>query len=411
MKDAVLTINAGSSSIKFALFDAMLARIATGATDKIGVAPHFTAYDAGGTLLVERAWEHGAAISHETLLAPMLDWITHHLGEATLLAAGHRIVHGGRDFIAPVRLDETSLRSLAALTPLAPLHQPHNLAAIRAVMALRAGLPQIGCFDTAFHHGMPDVATRMALPRHFADEGLRRYGFHGLSYEFIAGRLRALAPEEAAGRIIAAHLGNGASLCAMRNGLSIDTTMGLTALDGLVMGTRCGAIDPGAILYLMQSHRMDAEAVTHLLYEKSGLLGISGLSADMQVLEASDRPEAAEAVASFVYRAAREIGALTSSLGGLDGLIFTAGIGEHAASVRAAICARLGWLGVEIDPAANERHAAIISTTGSRVVVRVIPTNEEEMIARHCLDVMGVNAADTHSQSSNAERVPHPLGM
>ena len=389
MADAVLTINAGSSSIKFALFDSALTRIADGAVSGIGVAPHFQAHDAAGRILTERRWDHGAGITHETLLGPMLDWIEHRLGSATLLAAGHRIVHGGRDFVAPLRLDEASLKRLEALTPLAPLHQPHNLAAIRAVMALRSGLPQIGCFDTAFHHDMPRLATLMALPRHFDDEGMRRYGFHGLSYEFIAGRHRSLAPKEAAGRVIAAHLGNGASLCAIRNGRSVDTTMGMTALDGLVMGTRCGAIDPGAILYLMQTHQMDAAAVTHLLYEKSGLLGVSGISADVQVLEASDAPEAAEAVALFSFRAAREIGALTSSLGGLDGLIFTAGIGEHSATVRAGICARLGWLGVEIDGDANGRHAAIISTPASRVVIRVIPTDEEAMIAHHCVDLLG----------------------
>jgi acetate kinase len=268
------------------------------------------------------------------------------------------------------------------------LHQPHNLAAVHAVTALRGDLPQIGCFDTAFHHGLPAVASRMALPRRFDDEGLRRYGFHGLSYEFIAGRLRAIAPADADGRVIAAHLGNGASLCAMKAGRSLDTTMGLTALDGLVMGTRCGTIDPGAVLYLMQTHGMSAEDVTHLLYEKSGLLGVSGISADMQVLLASDSKQAAEAVALFAYRAAREIGALASSLDGLDCLIFTAGIGEHAAPVRAAICARLDWMGVQIDRAANAVHAGVISTAGSRVRVRVIPTDEEAMIARHSLEAL-----------------------
>ena len=388
MAEAVLTINAGSSSIKFELLDAALARLAVGAVSGIGTAPQFKAYDPAGTLLAERSWDDGTALTHETLLAPMLDWIQRLLGSATLIAAGHRIVHGGRDFTAPIRLDEASLSALEALTPLAPLHQPHNIAAIRAVMALRSGLPQIGCFDTAFHHAMPRVATRMALPRHFDDEGVRRYGFHGLSYEFIAARLRTLAPREAAGRIIAAHLGNGASLCAMQDGRSIDTTMGMTALDGLVMGTRCGTLDPGAILYLMQTHGMDAATVTRLLYHDSGLLGVSGISADMQVLEASSRPEAAEALDLFAFRAAREVGALASSLGGLDGLVFTAGIGEHSAPVRAAICARLAWLGVAIDDDANTHRAAIISRPSSRVVVRVIPTDEEAMIARHCLDVL-----------------------
>lgn len=388
MRDAVLTINAGSSSIKFAMFDGKLVRMAFGAVSGIGTRPHFQAHDAAGKIVAEHLWDHGATLSHETLLTPVLDWIETFLGSATLLAAGHRIVHGGRDFVSPVRLDEAALKALAALSALAPLHQPHNLSAVRAVMGLRTGLAQIGCFDTAFHHDMPHVAARLALPRHFDDEGLRRYGFHGLSYEFIAGRLRSLAPQDAAGRVIAAHLGNGASLCAMKGGRSIDTTMGLTALDGLVMGTRCGNIDPGAILFLMQARGMDADAVTHLLYEQSGLLGVSGISSDMQILEKSAKPEAAEAIALFVYRVAREIGGLTSSLDGLDCLVFTAGIGEHDAAVREAVCARLGWLGVQIDPARNVRHDAVISTAASRVVVRVIPTDEEAMIARHCLEVL-----------------------
>jgi acetate kinase len=390
MTDAILTINAGSSSIKFALFDSgtALARIAFGEIEKIGLAPHFLAHDAEGNKLAERTWDHGAALSHEALLAPLLDWVETHLGSTKLIAAGHRIVHGGTLFTAPVRLDAKALAALATLIPLAPFHQPHNLAAVRAVMALRETLPEIGCFDTAFHHGLPHVATRFALPRHFDDEGVRRYGFHGISYEFIARRLRTIAPESAAGRVIAAHLGNGASLCAMKDGKSVETSMGLTALDGLVMGTRCGTIDPGAVLYLMQTRGMSVDDVTNLLYEQSGLLGVSGLSADMRVLLASNSPDAAEAVALFAYRAAGQIGALTSSLDGLDCLVFTAGIGERAAPVRAAICVRLGWLGVEIDDDANQRNADIISTALSRVAVRVIPTDEEAMIARHCLEVL-----------------------
>jgi acetate kinase len=399
MTGAVLTINAGSSSIKFKLFDAgdALACIASGEVEEIGIAPSLTIKDAHGAVLAANKWDRGAAMTYEMLLESILDWVATHLGSATLLAAGHRIVHGGRDFSGPVRLDAATLTALEALTPLAPLHQPHNLAAVRAVRALRPGLPQIGCFDTAFHHGMPHVATRMALPRHFDDEGLRRYGFHGLSYEFIARRLRDIAPHTAYGRVIAAHLGNGASLCAMIDGKSIDTTMGLTALEGLVMGTRCGSIDPGAILYLMQAHAMTVEAVTHLLYEQSGLLGVSGLSADMRVLLTSDDPHAKEAVELFAFRAAREVAALTASLSGLDCLIFTAGIGEHAPPVRAAICARLGWLGVEIDDFANQHHAAVISTASSRVVVRVIPTDEEAMIARHCIEIIRPGA-DSHSR-------------
>ena len=390
MVEAVLTVNAGSSSIKFALFDVRgLHRIASGAVDGIGTAPRFKVQGADGAVLARHDWVDGAALSHEALLAPVLDWVSGHLDGAVLLGAGHRIVHGGTA-TGPVRLDAAALDALTKLIPLAPLHQPHNLAGVRAVMALR-DMPQVGCFDTAFHHAMPRIATSLALPRHFADEGVRRYGFHGLSYEFIARQLRAVAPD--AGRVIAAHLGNGASLCAMRDGRSVDTTMGMTALDGLVMGTRCGAIDPGAVLYLMQARGMDADAVLHLLYEQSGLLGVSGVSADMRVLMASGDPHAAEAIDLFAYRAAQGVGALAASLDGLDTLVFTAGIGEHVALVRAAICARLGWLGVLLDDAANVRHAGVISAPHGRVTVRVIPTDEEATIARHCLEVLRPVAA------------------
>ncbi len=386
MPDAILTLNAGSSSIKFALFEANehLARMASGEVENIGAAPHLRIY-AGAGLALERSWPQGAALSHEELLGAVLHWVEDHLGPARLIAAGHRIVHGGEAFIDPVRLDRATLEDLARLNQLAPLHEPHNLAAVRAVMALRPNLAQIGCFDTAFHRTMPDLATRFALPRHFHDEGVRRYGFHGISYEYIAGQMRALAPQLAAGRVIVAHLGNGASMCAMANGKSVDTTMGFTVLDGLVMGTRCGTIDPGLVLYLMQARGMAAEVIADLLYKKSGLYGVSGVSADMRVLLASPAPEAAEAVALFAFTAARQIGALTASLGGLDGLVFTAGIGEHAPEVRAAICDRLGWLGVELSPAANAAGDMFINTASSRVDVCVIPTDEEAMIARHCL--------------------------
>ncbi len=390
MTDAILTLNAGSSSIKFSLFGAngTLALAAHGEVEKIGIAPRLRVKNAKGDMVLERNWEHGADLSHEALLEPLLDWVTTHLDGADLLAAGHRIVHGGRLFNGPVRLDAANMAELATLVPLAPLHQPHNLAAVQAVMALRPDVPQIGCFDTAFHHDMPLLATLMAIPRHFHEEGMRRYGFHGLSYEFIARRLREIAPEDAKGRVIAAHLGNGASLCAMRDGRSVDSTMGMTALEGLMMGTRCGSIDPGAILYLMQSGGMDAEAITKLLYQQSGLLGVSGISADMRELLASAEPHAAEAVALFAYRAATEIAGLAVALEGLECLIFTAGIGEHAPAARAAICARLGWLGVVLDGVANQRNAAVISAPDSRVMVRVIPTDEDAMIAQHCLEVL-----------------------
>ncbi len=286
------------------------------------------------------------------------------------------------------------LAALDRLAPLAPLHEPHNIAPMRAIAAARPKLPQVACFDTAFHHAMPIVATRFALPREYEAAGVRRYGFHGLSYEYIAGRLRELAPDLAQGRVIAAHLGNGASLCAMLQGRSVDTTMGFTALDGLMMGTRCGNIDPGVILYLEEESGLTAKQVEDLLYRRSGLLGVSGgIASDMRTLLASADARAKDAIELFVYRIAREIGALTSSLDGLDGVVFTAGIGEHAPPIREMVCARLGWLGVALDPDANARSAAVISTPQSRVVVRVIPTDEEAMIARHTLETIAATAA------------------
>ena len=387
MADAVLVLNAGSSSLKFSLFEldaGEALRLALhGEVERIGTAPHFTAHDTAGALLADRDWD--AALGFVPLIAGVLDWIDAHLGGDTLVAVGHRVVHGGAEHDQPERVTPALLAILDALTPLAPLHQPYNLAPIRAIAAARPNLPQIACFDTAFHHGMAPVATHLALPRAITDAGVRRYGFHGLSYEYIAGRMRALSPERAAGRVIAAHLGNGASLCAMRDGRSVDTTMGFTALDGLMMGTRCGSIDPGVVLYLLQQRGMTAAEIEDLLYRRSGLLGVSGLSGDMRSLLASDAPGAAEAIDLFVFRAIRETGALTASLGGLDALVFTAGIGAHAAPIRARICAGLTWLGVSLDLAANAGRAPVISNRDSRVEVRVIETDEEAMIARHTL--------------------------
>jgi acetate kinase len=381
MSNAILALNAGSSSFKFGVFvseaNADIAPAVRGAVDAIGAAPHFVAHDPDGAVLVDRTWPAGH--SYDAVLDDLLTWVDAHLGSRTLVGVGHRIVHGGRDFIAPVRLDETVLVALDALTPLAPLHQPHSLAPVAVIAKLRPGLPQFGCFDTAFHRTMPAVATRYALPRRFADEGVQRYGFHGLSYEFIARRLREIDPVLAAGRVIVAHLGNGASLCAMRAGRSIDTTMGFTALDGLVMGTRCGAIDPGVLLYLLQQKGLSPHELEHMLYSESGLLGVSGLSSDMRTLLASDDPAARAAVDLFVYRIARETAALAGSLGGLDGFVFTGGIGEHAAEIHAAVRARLHWLGVRPD---HEISA------DRRVAVHVIPTDEEMTIARHTSDLL-----------------------
>ncbi len=387
MSQALLSLNAGSSSIKFALYDVAAIgsgnRLSHGQIEGIGSAPHFVARGADGAVLTEYRWPSGATLAHEDLLAPLLTWITSHLGAQSLAAVGHRIVHGGATHDRPVLLTDTVIADLDKLVPLAPLHQPHNLAAVRALRRLRPGLPQVACFDTAFHHGMAATVTRLALPRRYAAEGVRRYGFHGLSYEYIAGRLREQAPTLARGRVIVAHLGNGASLCGMSDGRSVDTTMGLTALDGLVMGTRCGSIDPGALLYLQKQHGMSASELEHLLYHDSGLLGVSGISNDMRTLLDSDDVHAREAVDLFVFRIAREAGALVSSLGGLDGLVFSAGIGEHAPAVRAAVCARLAWLGIRLDDAANAVGAALISAPESQVQVRVIATDEEAMIARH----------------------------
>ena len=387
----ILCLNAGSSSVKFALYELgpgdALALAAKGEIEGIGTAPRFRAVDANGRVLSERRWEDGA-LAHESFLAELIGWIESHRGKGRIVAAGHRVVHGGAAFTAPVLVDERVLAELGRLTPLAPLHQPHNLAAIRAVAAIRPGLPQVACFDTAFHHTAGAVAMRFALPREFEASGIRRYGFHGLSYVYIAGELKRIAPEIAQGRVIVAHLGNGASLCAMREGKSVETTMGLTALDGLVMGTRCGALDPGVLLYLLQERGFDAKGLEDLLYHRSGLLGVSGIASDMRALLASSDPRAAEAIDLFVFRIVRELGALAASLGGLDAAVFTAGIGEHATSIRRRICEGAAWLGIDLDPAANRAGAPRITRPQSRVSVWVIPTDEDLMIARHARRIL-----------------------
>lgn len=389
---AIVSLNSGSSSIKFALFtleDGNTPTLAAGGKiERIGLSPRVTIRDADGAVLHDREWEDGAALTHADLLAWLFEWSGAHLEGREVIAIGHRVVHGGTNFAAPCLIDADIIGELAKLIPLAPLHQPHNLAAMRAIAAIAPGLPQVACFDTAFHHGRPELATRFALPRALHDSGVRRYGFHGLSYEYIARTLAAIDPALAAGRVIAAHLGNGASLCAMQGGQSVDTTMGFTALDGLMMGTRCGTLDPGVVLHLQTQMGMSASAVEDLLYRKSGLLGVSGLSSDMRTLSEANAPEADEAIDLFAWCAAREAGALVSTLGGLDGLVFTAGIGENDAGMRARICARLHWLGIVIDEAANAAGAPVISRPDSTITVRVIPTDEERMIALHTLAVM-----------------------
>lgn len=389
---AIVSLNAGSSSIKFALFtlddDRTPTLSAGGKIERIGISPRLTISDAAGALLQEHDWRDEAALTHADLLAWLFAWATEHLDGREVIAIGHRVVHGGTDFSRPCLIDDAVLDELESLSALAPLHQPHNLGAIRAIAAIAPELPQVACFDTAFHHDRPPLATRFALPRALHDQGIRRYGFHGLSYEYIAHQLRKIDPAMARGRVVVAHLGNGASMCAMADGKSVDTTMGFTALDGLMMGTRCGALDPGVVLHLQTQMGMGASEVESMLYSKSGLLGVSGISSDMRELAASDRAEAADAIELFVWRAAREVAALTASLGGLDGIVFTAGIGEHQADIRSRICQRLEWLGIQINEIANAAGAPAISFDDSVVKVRVIPTDEEHMICLHTLSVL-----------------------
>ena len=381
---SILTLNAGSSSLKFALFDIAAGLQATvrGEIEDLDAAPHLRARDAVGTVLAERSWPAGTAPPFATVLDALLAFVDAHLGRDGLAAVGHRVVHGGADHSAPEVVTPALLAALEALTPLDPLHMPDNLAPMRALVTARPTLVQVACFDTAFHHTLPPVAARFALPRAVSEAGVRRYGFHGLSYEYIAGRLKQDAPDLARGRVIIAHLGSGASLCALQGGRSIDTTTGFSALDGLVMATRCGSLDPGVILYLgRQGHSLSD--IEDILYRRSGLLGVSGISGDIRILLASDDPHARDAIELFTYRIASEAAAMASALGGLDGLVFTAGIGEHAPAIRAAVGARLAWLGLRLEPAANAAGAACISAPDSTVDVRVIATDEEAMIASH----------------------------
>jgi acetate kinase len=390
MASVILTINAGSSSLKFSLWEIAgsgdLSEAWRGEIEQIGIAPRFVASRPDGRRVVDRQLGKGSADrTHEQLLPDVFKLLP--ASPTALAAIAHRVVHGGQEFQQPIRIDVHVLSAIEALTPLAPLHQPRNIAAILACARLHPEVPQVACFDTAFHRTMPLLACWLGLPREYRSQGVRRYGFHGISYEYIARQLREFDAAAAAGRTIAAHLGNGASLCAMLDGRSIDTTMGFTPLDGLLMGTRPGTLDPGVVIYLMREHGMDADAIEELLYHRSGLLGVSGIGSDMRTLIASHDPRAREAIELFAFRAARETGALVASLGGLDGLVFTAGIGEHAPAIRTAICARLAWLGIEIDEAANAASARCISAPTSHVHVYVVPTDEERMLAEHALAV------------------------
>lgn len=393
---AVLVLNAGSSSLKFALFplEPALAEhpALSGQVEGIGATPEFSAKNGNG----ERYHEMVPITStsqreqHREALTFLLDWLAAHNPALEIAAAGHRIVHGGDRYSEPVRLYGHILRQLQKLVPLAPLHQPHNLNAIQAIAALAPDIPQVGCFDTAFHTTQAPVAQAFALPRAITAEGVKRYGFHGLSYDYVARQLPAVIGDKAHGAVVICHLGNGSSMCALRDGKSVASTMGFTALEGLVMGTRTGSLDPGVLLYLMDEKGMDAKALTHLLYKESGLLGVSGISQDMRTLLASDAPEAAEAVDLYCYRIARELGSLAAAAGGLDALVFTGGIGEHAAPVREKAARLSAWLGISLDPAANAANATRIDSADSKVAVAVVPTNEEGMIARYTVEVLGL---------------------
>lgn len=405
MSDAILVLNAGSSSLKFTEFlvgacDALEAKI-SGSLEELYGRARFRAKDASGTVIGEHAWEEDAAPRHEGALEFLFDWLRTHAADANLIAVGHRVVHGGSAYAAPVRVKADILDTLETFVPLAPLHQPHNLLPIRAIAERRPDLVQVACFDTAFHQTAPPLAQAFALPASITDRGVRRYGFHGLSYEYIASALPQYDMRAAAGKTVVLHLGNGASMCAMLHAKSVASTMGFTAVDGLPMGTRSGNLDPGVVLYFMQELKMDAAAIETLLYKESGLLGVSGISSDMcELLESTD-PRAKLAIDLFVYRISRELGSLAAALGGLDAIVFTAGIGERAAAIREAVCRQAEWLGVVLDTEANAAGDPCISAASSRVAVWAIPTNEELMIARHTRGVASLHTPCRHQAHSN----------
>ena len=386
MSDAILVLNAGSSSIKFSVFlvqSDRLELLLNGQTEGLYTAPRFKAKDAAGEALEGREWDKGTRLGHDGAIEHLIGFLRGHRGDHRLIAIGHRVVHGGLNYAEPTLVNAEVLTNLEKLVPLAPLHQPHNLAPIRIVAERTPNMPQVACFDTAFHRAQPELAQAFALPSAITDRGVRRYGFHGLSYEYIASALPAIDAKAAAGRVVVAHLGNGASMCAIKAGKSVASTMGFTAVDGLPMGTRSGALDPGVVLYLMDEMKMDARAIEKLIYQQSGLLGVSGVSSDMRALLESKEPRSKLAVDLFTYRIGRELGSLAAALGGLDALVFTGGIGERAVAIRERVCRDAGWLGIELDAAANKTDGPRISTAASRVPAWVMPTNEELMIARH----------------------------
>jgi acetate kinase len=383
MSDAIVVVNAGSSSVKFSLFledHADLVLDIHGQIEGLYTSPHFVANRRDGAKRAEKVWSNGT-LGHDGALHYLMEYLRGELAGSRLVGIGHRVVHGGLNYADAIAVDAHVLAALERLTPLAPLHQPHNLAPIRALLESTPGLPQVACFDTAFHRTNPDIAQRFAIPSDLHAQGVRRYGFHGLSYEYIASVLPRHDPRAAHGKTVVLHLGNGASMCALEGGRSVASTMGFTALDGLPMGTRSGALDPGAILYMMDQCGMDARAIEKVLYHQSGLLGVSGISSDMRTLLASDDPRAKLAVDLYCYRIGRELGSLCAALGGLDAIVFTGGIGENSTDIRERVCRDAGWLGVELDAAANARGGPRIG--GGRIGAWVLPTNEELMIARH----------------------------
>lgn len=391
MADALLIINAGSSSIKFKLYRVLGDDIDTllgGALDGIGSKPRLRVKDRSGANLIDRAFEPAEVPDSTAAQAAIADWLIPYIAEHTVVAVGHRVVHGGPNFAHPVIVDDEVMHTLESFIPLAPLHQLTNLDPIRVIAARRPDLMQVACFDTAFHRDHPELSDRFALPRSLYDDGVRRYGFHGLSYEYVSGALRVLAPEVASRRVVIAHLGSGASVCGLRDGHSIESTMGFTALDGLPMGTRCGALDAGVVLHLIEQKGMTPAEVGHMLYHDSGLLGLSGVSNDMRELMASDEPAARMAVEFFALRVAQAVASLSVSLGGLDGLVFTAGIGERSPEVRALVVERLGHLGLAIDASANEASSLRIDAGTSRTPIFVMPTDEERMIGLHTLRLL-----------------------
>ena len=391
MPTAIAVINAGSSSVKFSVFvesSADLRLQVRGQIEGLFTSPHFVAKDAAGSVVGEKSWGEGEQLGHDGALDFLIEFMRVHGGGTTLSGVGHRVVHGGMEYAQPVRVDAKVLAALEKYVPLAPLHQPHNLAPIRRLLERSPGLPQVACFDTAFHRTNADLVQMFGLPYAMFEQGVRRYGFHGLSYEYIASVLPREWPRAAAGRTIVLHLGNGASMCAMQGCRSVASTMGFTAVEGLMMGTRTGSLDPGVVLYLMDQRGMDARAIEKLLYHQSGLLGISGVSSDMRTLLACDDPRARLAIDLYCFRIRRELGALAAVLGGIDALVFTAGIGENAAAIRARVLDDAAWLGVERDAAANDAGGPLLTTPASRVLGLALPTNEELMIATHTRNVI-----------------------